>query len=331
MRSAARGRWEKAFKKYLSYPFEVRKSSRVDVVHVLDHSYTHLLQQVPRSTFKIVTVHDLAPLEDSTGLTQAQLRRFRKTVSRLRDADLLLSDSAYTAQALRNFLQTDLPICVLPLGVDADAYSHPRSLDLVKPLPTAPLVLSIGSTLGRKNLRILPEVMERVIREFGPVALVRVGGRLDNDLLTALAKVMPAEHIVELGGLSEEQLIALYQRAKLLLFPSTLEGFGLPIIEAMGAGCPVVSSNASSLPEVGADAALYFDPLAPEEAAAQTCRLLGDEELRIRLIDRGRRRALELSWQNHFDQLTSYYLSENSVRTYPASARVFRDRSEPSP
>jgi glycosyltransferase involved in cell wall biosynthesis len=305
--SRAAGRFQRVLQKYVSYPFKVKRAARTDVVHLLDHSSAHLLRQVPRGVYKIVTVHDLAPLEDPSGLTRAQLRRFRAAVSLLSRADLLLSDSAYTARALQPILQREQKVAVLPLGVDVASYSRPTSLMTLRPLPSCPKILSIGSTIGRKNLRILPRVLAQVSKEVGPVALVRVGGRLDPELLTELSRVLPAEHIVELGSLAEEQLVALYQHVDLLIFPSTLEGFGLPSLEAMAAGCPVVSSDASSLPEVGGDAALYFDPHAPEQAAAQIIRLLGEPPLRDALIERGRQRAATLSWDRHVEKLAEYY------------------------
>ena len=308
-RSSTAGRFRRAFCRYVAYPLRVRMTVRSGVIHILDHSSAHLLPHVPRAVFKIATVHDLAPLEDPTGLTPAQLARFRKTASCLNDADLLLSDSAYTARALEKFLEKKLQISVLPLGVDAADYALPRTLEISRPLPACPKILSIGASIGRKNLRVLPEIMSRVIAENGPAALIRVGGRLSGELLAALQGVMPAEHIVELGALSEDQLIALYQRMDALVFPSTLEGFGLPVLEAMAAGCPVVCSNASSLPEVGGEAALYFDPGDPAAAAAQINRLLRQTDLRTQLVHQGRARAAELSWDVHAEKLSEHYQS----------------------
>jgi len=99
------------------------------------------------------------------------------------------------------------------------------------------------------------------------------------------------------GYVSDEELIALYQLAACLVFPSLYEGFGLPVLEAMAAGCPVITSTASSLPEVAGDAALLVDPLNAQEIARAMQRVLQDEDLRRRMISDGQRRAANFSWE----------------------------------
>jgi glycosyltransferase involved in cell wall biosynthesis len=89
----------------------------------------------------------------------------------------------------------------------------------------------------------------------------------------------------------------LYRGARLLIFPSLFEGFGLPLLEAMASDCPVVCSNATSIPEVVGDAALLFDPHDPEAIADAIHQVLTDEELRRRLIQAGRERCRQFSWE----------------------------------
>jgi glycosyltransferase involved in cell wall biosynthesis len=122
-----------------------------------------------------------------------------------------------------------------------------------------------------------------------------------------LSSLAPKLNVVELSDLPEEKLIAAYQRADLLFFPSTLEGFGLPVLEAMASGTPVVASNAASIPEVGGNAALYFDPTDIEEAARLLLRVLSDPDLRAELRKRGQEQAAQLDWKNHFIRLCEYY------------------------
>jgi glycosyltransferase involved in cell wall biosynthesis len=100
-----------------------------------------------------------------------------------------------------------------------------------------------------------------------------------------------------LGYCPLEDMPALYRGASALFYPSLFEGFGIPVVEAMWCGCPVVCSNRTSLPEIAADAAMLVDPLAPDEMAAALARLLGDEGLRATLGERGRRRARDFSWR----------------------------------
>lgn len=301
------GRFRRAWKKYAEYPLRVALAGRTDVFHILDHSFAHLLRFAPRGSRRIVTVHDLAPLEDGT-LSPAQRARFHRTLVWLNEADLLLPVSEFTAKVLRSFLTENPRIEVLPMGVNIAAFEVPRTLPSGITLPPIPRLLSIGSALARKNLAALPDILAPVVRELGPVALLRVGAPLPLDLRRRIEAVITPANLFEFGSARDEDLVALYQSADALVFPSTLEGFGLPLLEAMASGCPVVSSDASSLPEVGGDAVLYFSPDDPAGAAAQIVRLLRDPALRAGLISAGRQRAAALSWERHAARLSAFYL-----------------------
>ena len=103
------------------------------------------------------------------------------------------------------------------------------------------------------------------------------------------------EQVYTIGYVTVEQLAYLYTRARLLVFPSLFEGFGIPLVEAMAAGCPVVTANVTSLPEIGLDAVEYFDPESPESIGQAIEKVWRDDTLRQQLIDRGLRRALDFS------------------------------------
>jgi glycosyltransferase involved in cell wall biosynthesis len=118
----------------------------------------------------------------------------------------------------------------------------------------------------------------------------------------------------------------LYALADLFVFPSWYEGFGLPVLEAMACGCPVVCSSATSLPEVGGRAVIYADPDSPEEFAARIQEVLKSEELRQELADRGRRRAAEFSCQRYAAELVGIY-EEVVSRAWPQP--VGRDAARP--
>jgi len=105
-------------------------------------------------------------------------------------------------------------------------------------------------------------------------------------------------HIIFTGFVPQEDLVYLYNGAKLSLFPSIYECFGLPVLEAMACGVPVITSNISSLPEITGDAALLVNPLDPKEITKAILRLLYDEQLYLRLIQNGLNKPQRFSWKD---------------------------------
>ena len=304
-------RLTRIWQKYLWYPWRTRRrAAGVDLVHVLDHAYAHLLRAVPPGTIKVATVHDLAPLRAPESLTRSQRQRFYRVVKTLCQADLVLADSRHTAHDVIELLGCDeARVRVFPLGVDLAQFQTPQPAPLADwetRLAGRQVIISVGSVAERKNLAMLPAFLARLRGAGWPVTLVRIGDELPGALARELRGLLGPE-LLELGKVSAEHLAGAYQRAALLIFPSRLEGFGLPVLEAMAAGCPVVCSHASSLPEVGGDAALYFDPDDAGAAAAQAETLLRGGEAREERRRAGREWAGRFSWQTHFAELTNIY------------------------
>lgn len=308
-------RLERIWQKYVAYPRRVRRLTRapgINAIHLLDHAFAHLLGSVSSSVRKIATVHDLAPLRDSGDLSSTQLRRFRSGVEHLRLADLVLADSRYSAAEAVEYLGlAPERVRVLLLGVNVEAFSRlPTAVPAwVGLLASRPVVLSIGTTSVRKNLRALPAVF-RALRELGGVegvTLLRVGDRLAPELAAELRELLSPQGIVELGRIPNHEVVAAYHQADALLLPSRQEGFGFPVLEAMAAGCPVVCTNVTSLPEVGGKAALYFGPDDPTTAAEQLRTLLTDPAARAARIDAGRKQAATLTWTRHYERLLAIY------------------------
>lgn len=111
------------------------------------------------------------------------------------------------------------------------------------------------------------------------------------------------------GYVSDDQLLALYQHASVYVHPSLYEGFGLTVLEAMAAGCPVVTSNVTSLPEVAGDAALLVDPLDEEEIADAVKNICLDNQLASDLIEKGKRRSAQFSWDRCAREVATIYTS----------------------
>jgi glycosyltransferase involved in cell wall biosynthesis len=170
--------------------------------------------------------------------------------------------------------------------------------------------LAVATVEPRKNLVTLLEAYAGLKRQLGASCppLVIVGRRGWNcaDILGYMADL---DQVVRfLGHVSDEELVALYQMALCLVFPSLYEGFGLPVLEAMTAGCPVITSTASSLPEVAGEAALLVDPHSAQQLAAAMERVLQDAELRVSMTRKGRQRAARFSWEETARMTREVYL-----------------------
>lgn len=302
--------WWRALFKYLVYPLRV-SCVRADLVHLLDHSYAHLLPRLRSEVRSIATAFDLVPLVDSRGLSEAQVGRFRKTVQNLSRADLVIAMSQQTERDLIRLAGVAPErIRVVYPGTDVAAFSK-RIGDFPsqESLPLdASLVLSVGDTGPRKNLPFLLNALEPLREGFcdGRYCLVRAGKLMEPSLAGKFRHLL-GRGFVELGPLYGEELIGLYQRASVFLMPSTLEGFSFTMMEAMAAGVPVVANHTSTNPEVGHDAVLYHDNGDFEGAALQIKSLLRDKRLREEYRSRGMNRVAALTWESHWNALKECY------------------------
>ena len=161
-------------------------------------------------------------------------------------------------------------------------------------------LLFVGTIEPRKNLARLLAAFERIHAERLSDALVIVGKRgwLYDDFFARLEQSSARDAVILPGYVPNDDLPTIYAGAQALVFPSLYEGFGLPVLEAMACGTPVVASNASSLPEVGGSAALYFSPTQVEAMVEAVCRLLRDADLRGSMRTEGLNRAAEFSWRS---------------------------------
>lgn len=157
-------------------------------------------------------------------------------------------------------------------------------------------ILFVGTLQPRKNIVRLIEAFSRVKKE---ISLVIVGkkGWLYDEILQAPKKFGVEKRVKLLDFIEDEDLPELYKKALCFVLPSLYEGFGLPVLEAMKYGCPVVISNTSSLPEVGGDAALYVNPLDVEDIKKNLELIIDNEKLRKELIKKGYEQVKKFSWE----------------------------------
>jgi glycosyltransferase involved in cell wall biosynthesis len=174
----------------------------------------------------------------------------------------------------------------------------------------SPYVLYSGKLQARKNVVRLIRAFARYRGETGsPAKLVLAGKKVETSegIDEAIAGLGLAREVIPLGYVAASPLSHLYAAARMTVFPSLYEGFGIPVVEAMACGCPVVTSNVTSLPEVTGDAALLVNPESVEEIAEAMVRLDRNDALRAELIDRGLARVRRFTWENCARQTLEAY------------------------
>lgn len=246
---------------------------------------------------QVATLHDAAVFDHPEAYTPAFVAWYRRLFRRLgRRAARLLTVSAFSRQRLVQALGVAPErFAIVPCGADhLDEVVADDAVIARLGLEGQRFVLAVGSENPTKNQAGLLEAWRR-LRPDADCRLVLVGGRNQRVFHSGGAGDDPPG-VVRTGWLPDAPLVALYRRAEALAFPSHYEGFGLPPVEAMRCGCPVLVARAASMPEVCGDAALYVDPADPADIAAGLRRLLGDEALRARLRAAGRERAAGCTW-----------------------------------
>ena len=251
----------------------------------------------PKHGAVVVTVHDVAPLAlpDPRWRKWRKNRRWRRRFRHVADrATLLVVDSRFTASEVRRLLGVpDQRMRIALLAAD-DLALQPQVDDgkLLEELGvTGPFILSVGAGDRRKNLAMIERAVADLVPSQPNITLVHAGPRRPP------SHPQPeASWCRTLGFVSDEQLIALYRSAACLVMASDYEGFGLPVLEAMQLGTPVIAVRSSSLPEVGGSAVVWVPPDDHVQLAAAIRRVLHDELLVARMRAEGHARAAEFSW-----------------------------------
>lgn len=184
-------------------------------------------------------------------------------------------------------------------GAALDAFRHKLGLE-------EPFLLHVGAIQTRKNILRLVEAFEGLPERYSLV-LAGSAGHGSREILERIEKSRARPRIRRLGYLTRDELNHLYRTAAVLAFPSLDEGFGLPVIEAMSAGLPVVTSNGSALKEIAGDAALLVDPADTDGLRGALQEALEDASVRERLIAAGMRRAGEFDWPRAAQQTLAVY------------------------
>jgi glycosyltransferase involved in cell wall biosynthesis len=273
---------------------------------------------VRRGLPTVLTIYDLNVLRFPR-FFRPWFRHYARVVmpraARAADAIITLSHASKT-DIVQGLAIPEERVTVVPTGVDPSftplALESERALEVRRryELPDD-FVLTVGSVEPRKNLPRLLEAIQRLRRDrdTAEVVLVHAGpdGWLADEVAHARATLDPPGAVRFLGYVPRQDLAALYGLARLTAYPSLYEGFGLPVAEAMACGCPVVTSNVSSLPEVAGDAAVLVDPASVEDIAAGIAALWTDAGRRRAVAARGRARASCFTWERTARETAAVY------------------------
>jgi alpha-1,3-rhamnosyl/mannosyltransferase len=261
-------------------------------------------------------VYDMTTFEPSMRPNRRSTVIERLTLgTAVRRATAIVSISEATAEALAERFPRAAEITTVAHLGPAPAPAQPLSADEASLLPPPGFVLAVGTLEPRKNLPRLVQAyasMPATLQARHPLVVVGALGWETGPTLRALRSL--GDRCVPLGYVSDAALLELYRRCGVFCYPSLGEGFGLPVLEAMAMGAPVLTSDRSSLPEVGGDAAAYVDPTDPASIAAELERVLEDDALRTRMAARGLDRAAEFSWAT-FAEIVFDVLQRASTRS----------------
>lgn len=270
---------------------------QVDVFHSSDWA------QPPTKAYKVTTIHDLVPLRfpeishpKIVAAHKARLGWVKKEV------DKIIAVSEFTKQEIVELLGID-PARIIVIHEAPDSDMKPVGKEKVDEVKKrlridGNYLLVVGADY-RKNIPAIIQAYSKIRRHMTEIDLVIAG--------KPWGSIPDTEGVKVLGHVKREELASLYSGAQALVYTSLYEGFGLPILEAMKLGCPVVTSNASSMPEVAGDAAVLVDPRVPEEIAKGIEKVLSG---RKKWIEKGEKRASEFSWEKTAKQTLKVYKRE---------------------
>lgn len=279
----------------------IKDKNKLDVLFVPSHTIPIIH---PKKT--VVTVHDLGFLHFPELYSSFELRyqKFGLDMA-LKHATQIITPSLYTKKDIvKNFGLDPKKITVIYHGYNDKLYK-PRIYP--KTEQENPYILYIGRLEDKKNTVGLIETYALLRREpkiKHKLVLAGKPGHGYEKVKEAIEK-LPAEiknDVVELGYVEEKEMLSWLKNADIFFFPSYFEGFGLPIIEAMACGVPVVASNVTSIPEVAGSAAILVDPHKPFEMAVALSKLINDSKLRKALVSKGKVRASMFSWDKAAEQ-----------------------------
>ncbi len=270
----------------------------VDLVHILGPQ-----KVLPHKRPLVVTIHDLFPMYDKMGIEGLLRSKFPRRIARqLRATSAVMCPSAYVASTVREYFPWyTAPIAVTPLAAGDEFRPTALTQKTAERFGIdRPYLLFVGRIDGRKNLDRMLRAWSSLpvsVRAATVFVVVIAGAEHEVDRLRAThSDVMRDASVRVVSNVRNAEMIELLSGARALAFATLGEGFGLPVVEAMKCGCPVITSSTTSLPEVGGDAALYVDPTAVDDIAQAMQRCIEDDNLTSSMRARGLVQSSKFTW-----------------------------------
>lgn len=306
------------YSRFFHYPRFAQKIQG-DINHVIDQGYGHLLYKLdPDRT--VVTCHDLMLFKFQSGEIQGNspffaTKMFERSIKGMCKAAAIIAVSYNTKQDIIKY--TSYPpdrIKVIHDGIDPSfqRIEDRTLLERVKnkySLKTnSKILLHVGSCAPYKNIEGVLHVLSILVHKMGlDCIFVKVGDAFTTDQQVLIKRLGLSKYIVNLGKIPKKDLVAIYNLADVLLYPSWYEGFGKAPLEAMACGTPAVTSNVASLPEIAGDAVIMVNPSDSQKIAKVVSLVLTKEKLRLSLISKGLERATHFTWKKTAEKILEVY------------------------
>jgi glycosyltransferase involved in cell wall biosynthesis len=302
--------------KYLVYPFIVnRRVRKKNIKHITSQDLAYILKLVKLEK-TIITCHDIIPwVYDNERLPTTKLK-----MKGLMKADRMITVSEYSKKdIIKHMGYPENKISIVHPAVDHDIYYVKRDREIITKLGipnTSKVILYVGSEQPRKNVPFILEALKQLKRKIPEIKFLKIGAPqvsgAREKLLELIEMLSLQEEVIFVGYVSENDITKYYNAADLFVYPSLYEGFGMPPLEAMACGTPVVTSNVTSLPEVVADSAITIDPHNIDAFVNAMYDVLTDEKLRETMINKGLKRAQLFNWEKSAKEMRRVYEQLNS-------------------
>ena len=277
------------------FPFYLYAHPHIDLLFCPAH-YSPRFCPVPI----VVTVHDVSYAYFKNEFLKEDLHKLTDwTRHAVAHAKKVIAVSHSTRKdILKNYEISASKVTVIHNGFDKSESSY-HDKEGTFSIPKSPYILYVGTVQPRKNIQVLLEAYKKLLKAHPHYKLVIVGkmGWLFGDIFEKVLEMGLEDKVIFTGYVSNIQLASLYKKAACFVFPSLYEGFGIPLLEAMSYKCPVIASTAASLPEVGGDACLYFDPHDPNQLAKKIVEIIESDDLRKTWVKKGLERVKQFSWE----------------------------------